>query len=374
MFLRFMINKSDNSILILDPAGNLWGSEKVLLDFLNSNLVQNTNIGLCCPPNTPLAKAAIKLGVIVYPYFKSNLHRRSKLLRFIAAIGLFIACVRHKADVMYINQAGATRVGLFVGRILKTPVVPHVRLLEDVYYIERLNSTAKNMPFIIVISEFIADAFKDKNVKNRVRVIYDAYELQHYSSDGQAVMEKRSLCCAGRLVPMKGQDVLISAVAVLFKRKLKATLDIYGEGLQGENFETDLKRLVCQSHLDSHITFKGYFQNVPAEMRSYWAMICPSHIEPLGRVIFEAWDAGILPIVGKFSGGAAEVIIASGGGLLYEEQKPEIMADVIQECINMPPKKRAEYVKRGKQWLSNNCSPDKYSHHVIKILDEARKF
>ncbi len=369
-----MMNESGNSILILDPAGNLWGSEKVLLDFLNSNLAQNSNIGLCCPPNTPLAQAAIKLGVIVYPHFKSNLHNKGKFSRFIAAIGLAIACIRHKADVIYINQAGATRIGLFVGRLLKTPVVPHVRLLEDVQYIEKLKSTAKNMPFVIVISEFIEDAFTDIDIKNRVRIIYDAYELQYHSSEAQSAIKKSSICCAGRLVPMKGQDVLIGAVSVLFKRNFKATLDIYGEGLQGRAYEADLKRLVSKTHLNSHVKFKGYFKNVPAEMRFYWAMVCPSHIEPLGRVIFEAWDAGTIPIVGKFSGGAAEVIIASGGGLLYTEQTPEAMADVLQECIGMSPKIRAEIVERGRVWLSNNCTPDKYSHQLIKILDEACKF
>ena len=161
---------------------------------------------------------------------------------------------------------------------------------------------------------------------------------------------------------------------MLFKRKLKPTLDIYGEGLEGKGYESDLKRLVSKTNLYSHVKFKGYVKNVTAKMELYWAMACPSHIEPLGRVIFEAWDAGTIPIVGRFSGGAAEVIIASGGGLLYSEQKPEAMADVLQECIGMSPKKRAEIVERGREWLSNNCSPDKYSYKLINILDEACKF
>ena len=369
-----MINKFGHSILILDPAGNLWGSEKVLLDFLNSDLAQNANIGLCCPPNTPLAHAATKLGVTVYPYFKSNLHNKGKFSRFTAAIGLAIACIRHKADIIYINQAGATKIGLFVGRLFRIPVVPHVRLLEDVQYIEKLKATTKNMPFVIVISKFIGDAFTDIGIKSRIRIIYDAYELQYNSPKVQPSVTKSSICCTGRLVPMKGQDVLIRTVAELFKRNFKVSLDIYGEGLEGQAFETDLKRLVSTTHLSSHIKFKGYFKNVPAEMQFYWAMVCPSHIEPLGRVIFEAWDAGIIPVVGRFSGGAAEVIIASGGGLLYVEQNPEAMADVLQECMYLSPKKRTEIVVRGRVWLGNNCSPDKYSHQLIKILDEACNF
>ena len=202
-------------IMVLDPAGNMWGSERVLLDFLGSDVVRNKNIGLCCPPNTPLADAANKLGISIYPFFKANLHKTGKLMRLRAAIGLLKACYHHQADIVYVNQAGATRVALLVCRLLKIPTIPHVRLLEDVRYIENLNVPLKAMPKIIVISEFIKDAFNKSELITRVNVLYDAYKIKTKSSTNVLKIQiSQQICCAGRLVPIKGQDVLIRAMAM----------------------------------------------------------------------------------------------------------------------------------------------------------------
>jgi hypothetical protein len=38
--------------------------------------------------------------------------------------------------------------------------------------------------------------------------------------------------------------------------------------------------------------------------------VCPSHMELLGRVIFEAWDVGAVPVAFSGSGGAAEIVAA----------------------------------------------------------------
>ena len=76
---------------------------RVLLDFLGSHLAQKRNIALCCPPGTPLANAAKLIGIPVFPFFIANLHEKGKFSRLRAAIGLFNACRRYHADVIYVN-------------------------------------------------------------------------------------------------------------------------------------------------------------------------------------------------------------------------------------------------------------------------------
>jgi poly(glycerol-phosphate) alpha-glucosyltransferase len=171
-------------------------------------------------------------------------------------------------------------------------------------------------------------------------------------------------------VPVKGQDVLIQAMAVLVENGIRVSLNLYGEGLHGENFEADLGRLVAKNNLQSQVSFRGFINNIPNEMRHHSAAICPSHNEPLGRVVFEAWDSSILPIVGRFSGGAAEVMIASGGGLLYDEQTPESLAKTMMECLALSPNEREEMIAKGRKWLKDNCDAREYSKKLLEILDE----
>jgi glycosyltransferase involved in cell wall biosynthesis len=356
--------------MILDPAGNMWGSERVLLDFLGSETAQKRNLGLCCPPDTPLASEAEKVGIAVYPFFKAKLHEKGKLSRLSAAMGLTKACKQYKADIIYVNQAGASRIALFVGRLLKKPVIPHVRLLEDVRYIESLRATTREMPRVLVISKFIGDAFEISEMKQRVKILYDAYAMtKRYEFTSSLSQTSTEFCCAGRLVPIKGQNILIQAMAELCRIGVKVSLNLYGEGLPGRSFEVDLVKLIEKLNLNSEVIFHGFVSDIPAEMHRHRAVICPSHTEPLGRIIFEAWDSASLPIVGSFSGGAAEVVNASQGGLLYNEQTPESLADTIKECLKLSPQERTDMIDRGRQWLQANCNPEEYSRELLKILD-----
>lgn len=358
------------NVMVLDPAGNMWGSERVLLDFLGSDSAQKRNIALCCPPSTPLANAAKQIGVSVYPFFIANLHDKGKFSRLRAAIGLLKACKQFQADVIYVNQAGASRIALFVGRLLKIPVVPHVRLLEDVKYIEGLNATDRSMPRVLVISNFIGDFFENSNIKHRVTVLYDAYVMTNVLDSNLSSSQTSSeFCCAGRLVPIKGQNVLIQAMAELIRSGINVSLNLYGTGLPGKSFQAELLKLVEDLDLNSRVTFHGFVSDIPTEMHRHRAVICPSHIEPLGRIIFEAWDSASLPIAGAFSGGAAEVVKASQGGLLYSEQTPEALAEALKACLKLSPEEREEMIARGREWLQANCNSEEYSHKLLKLLD-----
>jgi glycosyltransferase involved in cell wall biosynthesis len=360
--------------MILDPAGNLWGSERVLLDFLSSYEGKKKEVALCCPPHSPLVKAVEALGITVYPYFEGMLHEKGKLARLGAAIGLMRACRKHQADIIYVNQAGATRIALFAARLLRIPVIPHVRLLEDVEYIESLNVANRAMPRIFVISKFIAEAFRMEGGRNRIVCLYDAYKM-HGSDEKDSAFSSSSkkLCCAGRLVPSKGQDILLYAMAELRDQEVDVSLSLYGEGLPGESYETDLLRVVKERNLNASVFFRGFVENIPHEMRQCSAVICPSKIEPLGRVVLEAWDSSTLPIVYRHSGGAAEIVAASGGGILYDEQTPNSLAQAIVECLSLQTDERREMIAKGRRWLKDNCEPVSYASKVQGILNEAAR-
>ena len=359
-------------IMILDPAGNLWGSERVLLDFLRSYEGEQKEVALCCPPHSPLVEASEALGITVYPYFEGMLHEKSKLARLGAAIGLIRACRKHQADIVYVNQAGATRIALFAARLLRIPVIPHVRLLEDVEYIESLNVSNRVMPKILVISKFIAEAFRMEGGRNRIECLYDAYKMHGGDEKGRAFFSSPTkLCCAGRLVSSKGQDILLYAMAELRDQKVDVFLSLYGEGLPGESYEADLLRIVKERNLSSSVSFRGFVENIPHEMKQCRAVICPSQIEPLGRVVLEAWDSSTLPIVYRHSGGAAEIVAASEGGILYDEQTPNSLARAIVDCLALPEDARLEMISKGRRWLRHNCEPVSYASKVQEILNKA---
>jgi glycosyltransferase involved in cell wall biosynthesis len=88
-------------------------------------------------------------------------------------------------------------------------------------------------------------------------------------------------------------------------------------------------------------------------------------------VIFEAWDAGCIPVAYAKSGGAAEIIEASGGGLLYADQSPACLADAIKGALSHTTLEREAMVARGRAWMKEHCSPERYAHEILTILSAA---
>ena len=100
-------------------------------------------------------------------------------------------------------------------------------------------------------------------------------------------------------------------------------------------------------------------------------LVCPSHSEPLGRVIFEAWDAGAVPVAFSGSGGAAEIVAAANGGILYEEQTPESLAFALRDALELDQEQRARLIRNGRSWMARNCGPETYGEALSTILTGA---
>lgn len=364
--------KNEKNILILDSAGNLWGSERVLLDFMSSNYSKTKKITLCCPRDSLLAREARKILIPVNPYFIKNLHLKSRVFRLAAALGLLFSCVKVKADVIYVNQAGSTKIAALVGKLLGIPVIPHVRIVEDVKYIERLDLKSYQIPKIIVISKYVAQFFQESQFINRVSVIYDGYKIRDandFAIRAYSSQREKRLCCVGRLVRVKGQDFLLKSLDKLRDNNIFPKLSIYGVGLDGDNFANYLIELTNQLNLNAQVEFKGFNVDVVSELVRYHSVVIPSHVEPLGRVIFEAWNSYCIPIAGKFSGGAAEIISASQGGILYDDDDPSSIALAIQKSFELSDHDREEMIGRGRSWMKSNCDIDVYTQRLYDLLE-----
>lgn len=135
------------------------------------------------------------------------------------------------------------------------------------------------------------------------------------------------LMTACRLVPKKGLDTLLRAVAALKKWMPDVHLVIVGSGRQQAEVEQMLERL----GLVGRVSLIGM---VPHEElpRYYWAsdqflLASREHVnrhnglrdvETMGRVLCEANAAGV-PVIAARSGGIPSVIEHEGNGILFEE-------------------------------------------------------
>jgi glycosyltransferase involved in cell wall biosynthesis len=360
-------------VLIVESAGNLWGSERALLDLIDGVSRCGVQLGVCCPPDRPLQAELENRHLPVHPTFVYELHQKGKWARLRAALGLLRAGLAFKPDLIYLNQAGAGRIASVVARLLKVPVVAHVRIYEDADYLARLNPSKKWLAGLIAISQSIAEEIKGKPGLSEIpiTILYDAFQMTTPVDDRDS-SAPRDLClmaCVGRLTPIKGQDLLIEALGLLSAEQPPLTCTILGTGEAA--FTAALQKRAETLQANQMIHWAGFSNAVADHLRQANVLVCPSHREPLGRVIFEAWDSGCLPLAFAGSGGAAEVIAASGGGVLYAEQRPQCLAEALGQTLALPKAERDAMLNKGRAWMQEQLSVPRYGQAVTGFFQAA---
>lgn len=353
-------------VLIVEPAGNLWGSERALLDLVDA--ARDLDIAVCCPPGAPLKVELERRRIRTLPWFIAELHRKPRWRRLQAALGVIRACITFRPDVIHLNQSGAYRTALPAASLLNLPVVCHVRIFEDVAYLAERISIPQRLKALIAISGAVETEIRRFPTLRTVPVhrIYDAYTR---AAGVVGVKQQASrFACVGRITPIKGQDVLLRALQItsLFEGEVEGL--IVGDG------EVDYVRLLREMEPAKgpvRVTWTGFLADVAPLLQTCRVLVCSSHREPLGRVIFEAWDAGATPVVFAGAGGAAEVVLASGGGLLYAQQTPESLARTLAEALRMSESERSRLVANGRAWMTKHCAPESYGRALAAVLERA---
>jgi len=148
-------------------------------------------------------------------------------------------------------------------------------------------------------------------------------------------------CFVGRLVPYKGPDMLIEAIAPL-AREGRITLDVYGDG----PLMPQLRGLVERHGVSSSVTLHGWVahQELQARMRQSQLFLFPSVREFGGGVVLEAMSLGIVPVVVDYAG-PGELVTGDVGykvPLGTRAQIIERLSSLVRELAREPGELKAK--------------------------------
>lgn len=354
-------------VLFIEGAGNLWGSERALLELIDS--LPEANVAVCCPPGRPLVDELQRRGVRTYPYFVYRLHEQPRWQRARAAAGVIRACLRFRPDVLHLNHSGVYRVALPAAALLRRPVVAHVRLFEEARYLAERRPSASHLRGIVAISRAVEREIRRQAALDTIPVhlLYDPYSFSpHLEKRRPRNVFKHRVTYVGRLAPGKGLKVLLAAWPQVRRTHPEVECLIVGDG--DRDFVHDLKASAGGREMDRSIAWAGFIEDVRPALATSDVLACPSDHEAFGRVILEAWEAGAVPVAFAGSGGAAEIIAAAGGGILYEEQKPESLAGALCAALDLDPREADGFVERGRAWAMAHCNPRTYGDALLGRL------
>ncbi|GAA3397869.1 glycosyltransferase family 4 protein [Cryptosporangium minutisporangium] len=199
----------------------------------------------------------------------------------------------------------------------------------------------------------------------------------HPGVDASAVRERYGLgdrptiVCVSRLVPRKGQDLLIRALPEIRRRVPGAVLLL----VSGGPYREKLQKLAARHGVTENVKFTG---SVPwAELPAHYAagnvfaMPCRTRrrgldVEGLGIVYLEASATG-LPVLAGDSGGAPDAVLEGETGYVVGGRDLPALVDRASELLADPAKAQA-MGKTGREWVEREWHWDTLAARMTSLL------
>lgn len=223
---------------------------------------------------------------------------------------------------------------MLVSRELKIPYVVSVHGL-DAYSTEQVHGRAgewcrrvstrifRCAARVIAVSEHVRERVLARASNARTSVVYNGVDAQVFSPAAEKVSTAASILSVGNLIPTKGHDVLLRAMASVTEANTGVTLDIVGEGAE----RSRLMSLSRELGIGNRVRFLGRLpRREVARLMSHCVLFAlPSRYEGLGCVYLEAMSAAKVAI-GCHGQGIDEVIRHGSNGWLIEPDNVEQLA------------------------------------------------
>ena len=145
------------------------------------------------------------------------------------------------------------------------------------------------------------------------------------------------ILCIGRLVPAKGQHILVSAVKRLIEEKRDVRLRLLGDGPERRSLE---QRIVDEG-LTGHVILEGAVNQdrIPGFLKNADVFALASFAEGIPVALMEAMAAEI-PCVSTMITGIPELIRNEIDGLLVSPSDEEAMAEALRRLMDQPELRR----------------------------------
>lgn len=269
-------------------------------------------------------------------------------------------------------------VAAILGKLFGKPVIIHAlgtdihqnlfSNKEDGLIRKRTISTMRWCTKIIAVSKFLAnqismEGFGDKtdvNPRGYSEKLFFPRDRIECRKKLSLPIEKKLLIAIGRLVLVKGMDILIEAFKILSADHDNMDLIIIGDGPEKEA----LIRRVCQMGLEERVFFLGSkaHATIPLYINACDILVVSCRNEGLSLVTIQALACG-RPVVASRVGGIPETIVNDKLGILVEKENTAALANGIMKAL---------MYLWDRKYISNHAkkyAQDRLALRLLKIYD-----
>jgi len=230
----------------------------------------------------------------------------------------------------------------------------------------------------LAISEFMRSNFISAGLpKEKVHLLrhsWNAHTAESENLEIQAPPPIPYLLFLGRLTESKGLQVMLMAWSKVVEKVQNAKLLIAGSGPMEEELRTALHELPrCEylGQVDGRLKQQLLSQTTALIVPSVWW-------EPLGLVVYEAYDSS-KPVLIARSGGLTETVIDGETGWIHEPGNATQLAEHMIDALERPEVSHSRGMA-GRQWLQKHASPtdwlkqfEQIANHTIRQKKSPQK-
>lgn len=174
----------------------------------------------------------------------------------------------------------------------------------------------------------------------------------------------------GRLVPLKGVDMLLEAAAPL-SRAGKLSLDIIGDGPELPK----LRKLVTDLGMEQQVTFPGWVKHeqLADRLRQSHVFGFPSVREFGGGVVLEAMALGLVPVILDYAG-PAELVPPDTGFAVPMGPRPGIVSGLRERFAQLieSPAQLGAMSHRAMEHVFQTFTWDAKARQMLEVYDWVR--
>ncbi len=240
---------------------------------------------------------------------------------------------------------------------------------------ETLAERARDVDLLIPVSESYSGVVAEKLgiPAERMRVIHIGIDPDGYVAPS-APREPPAIGYLSRLSPSLGLDILLEAFILLKKAPHFDTLRLRATGgttADDKPFVDGLRQRAQDAGVaDAFEILPGFRREHRIEfLKSVRVLSVPvPGGEAFGTYLLEAMACGV-PAVQPDVGAFPELIAATGGGITYEPNTPEALADALAGLLD-DPQRLAALGTAGLKSVAANFSVDRMARDLIQVYQE----